>query len=350
LRRVARFSAAIRPELANRFTGRGHNSMTLAELGAQLREERASLGFMVEDVAARLKIHARILRAIEEGDTDDLPHFTYTRGFIKGYALILGYSAEKITSLLNSLETCTDDLAPRKPVEKNLLDEVAGVKKGRKGRVFFLLLCLALLAGGGYYYYIRVFAGAVAVPGASLPPAADPETPAVSAPVSPWEEEPAPAEEPGNREEAPSAAENGPRPPAAEDAAAVPPALPATGQGNGPPASEAEPVSTSGFAPLPPATASVVAEPAPAANVPPNGMHQVVITAEADCWVHANTDNTETREFTLRAGDTFALPFRDSLTLRLGNAGGVKIVYDGLEMPPAGSPGQVRNVVFPPAG
>ena len=57
--------------------------MTLAELGAQLREERVGQGLMVEDVAARLKIPARILRAIEEGQIDDLPHTVYTRGFIK---------------------------------------------------------------------------------------------------------------------------------------------------------------------------------------------------------------------------------------------------------------------------
>ena len=77
--------------------------MTLAELGAQLREERVGQGLMVEDVAARLKIPARILRAIEEGQIDDLPHTVYTRGFIKGYGLILGYSNERIMELLDSL-------------------------------------------------------------------------------------------------------------------------------------------------------------------------------------------------------------------------------------------------------
>jgi cytoskeleton protein RodZ len=297
---------------------------------------------MVEDVAARLKIHARILRAIEEGDTEDLPHFTYTRGFIKGYALILGYSGEKVTTLLDSLENFSDDSASRKPAEKNLLDEAGSVKKGVRKGLFAMLLGVALLGGGGYYYYVQVFAGA-GPPSDAPHPAAVPETPAP--PVFPSPN----AEATGSGDPVAGAAslqENGPP----EGLAEISPAdSPPAAQEDVPSVSEADPVSTSGFAPLPPAAVEV-AVPAPAVPVPAEGMHQVVITAEADCWVHAQTDHTETREFTLRAGDTFALPFRASLALRLGNAGGVRIVYDGKEIPPVGSSGQVRNIVFPPAG
>ena len=41
--------------------------MTLEELGARLREKRIERGFSIEDIAARLKVPPRILKAIEEG-------------------------------------------------------------------------------------------------------------------------------------------------------------------------------------------------------------------------------------------------------------------------------------------
>ncbi|MEG6594164.1 DUF4115 domain-containing protein, partial [Desulfovibrio sp. 1188_IL3213] len=79
------------------------------------------------------------------------------------------------------------------------------------------------------------------------------------------------------------------------------------------------------------------------------GPHKVIITATEECWVHSSADNTDTRQFSLRKGDTFALTFSKSLELKLGNAGGVRIRYDGEELPPVGGSGQVRTLTFPPA-
>ncbi|MDE6734012.1 MAG: DUF4115 domain-containing protein, partial [Desulfovibrio sp.] len=78
------------------------------------------------------------------------------------------------------------------------------------------------------------------------------------------------------------------------------------------------------------------------------GQHKVIITATEECWIHSNADKTDTRQFSLRKGDTFALTFARSLELKLGNAGGVRIRYDGQSMPPAGQSGQVRTLTFPP--
>ncbi|MBO6171460.1 MAG: DUF4115 domain-containing protein, partial [Desulfovibrio sp.] len=82
---------------------------------------------------------------------------------------------------------------------------------------------------------------------------------------------------------------------------------------------------------------------------PSESTHKVVITAIEECWVHSSADKTDTRQFSLRRGDTFALTFSTSLELKLGNAGGVRLRYDGEELPPAGRAGQVRTLSFPPA-
>lgn len=81
----------------------------------------------------------------------------------------------------------------------------------------------------------------------------------------------------------------------------------------------------------------------------PVGTHKLIITATEECWIHSSADKTDTRQFSLHKGDTFALTFSKSLELKLGNAGGVRLRYDGEELPPAGQSGQVRNLVFPPA-
>lgn len=343
--------------------------MTLAELGAQLREERVGQGLMVEDVAARLKIPARILRAIEEGRIDDLPHTVYTRGFIKGYGLILGYSDERIMELLDSLEDFDEDFSPHKTLERRPLVEPETGGGRRRGLGLLLkLLVITLLAGGGYAYYTHTFRdngeipeplsardGAVSETAERRPSAEtaafEPAPSRVDASASAFGEN-ASAALP-----APSASV-----PAGNEAETAPGAIGATEPGTDlaaetapGPDSEAAPVSTRGFAtavtenPVEGGTTDgATGRSVPSEAALPAGMHQIVLTAEAACWVHANADDTDTREFTMKAGETFAMPFRSSLVLRLGNAGGVKIKYDGQEMPSPGKSGQVKTVTFPP--
>ena len=63
------------------------------------------------------------------------------------------------------------------------------------------------------------------------------------------------------------------------------------------------------------------------------GPHKVIITATEECWVHSNADHTDTRQFSLRKGDTFALTFSKSLELKLGNAGGKKPILTLGQLP-----------------
>ncbi|MCH5277533.1 MAG: DUF4115 domain-containing protein [Desulfovibrionaceae bacterium] len=369
--------------------------MTLAELGALLREERVGQGLMVEDVAARLKIPARILRAIEEGEAGELPHTVYTFGFIKGYGLILGYSNERIAELLDGLEDFDDGFSPHKIQQMRPVVETETSGGRRVLGLAFKLLIVCLLAGGGYAYYSYTFradneAGIRAPESAALETAAQSaRSKASSPPSSASSAAPAVSSSSASGPE-PSAGSSPDMPAVPEPAAmasadpAVPfaPAVPssagaeaepgvtraaasgsdagrAAGEDDAAPearsTSEAAPVSTQGFAldtPEPSAEGGVTdgatgRSVASEAVLPP-GMHQIVLTAEASCWVHANADKTDTREFTLQEGETFAMPFRESLTLRLGNAGGVKIKYDGRDMPSPGKSGQVKTISFPP--
>ena len=77
--------------------------MTLAELGAKLREAREGRDMAVADVADRLKIPTRILQGIEEG-SDRVPRTVYVHHFIKEYAMLVGFSADEVTEWLRNLE------------------------------------------------------------------------------------------------------------------------------------------------------------------------------------------------------------------------------------------------------
>ena len=63
--------------------------LTLADFGALLRERRIHEGLTEENVAAELKITSRLVKAIEEGDMESMPHAVYARGFIRAYAKLL---------------------------------------------------------------------------------------------------------------------------------------------------------------------------------------------------------------------------------------------------------------------
>ena len=67
-------------------------------------------------------------------------------------------------------------------------------------------------------------------------------------------------------------------------------------------------------------------------------------------WVRATKDGRRAWEYTLRAGQRKLITAHESIGLIVGNAGGVELTLNGQAMPPIGERGQVRRVVFTPAG
>ncbi len=339
--------------------------MTFDELGAALRAERERRGLRIEDVADHLKISARHLRALEEGDGDSLPHPAYARGFIRSYAVYLGISSEEIHDALTAMTP--GDVTPQAPA---FAPETAP-RERRSGRGGALLVLVLLLVAGGVYAAWHWGAPALSSleerrlaqpspPLKSAQPAPAPDTganlaakgaarektqgaPAVSGASSEQRDSPAGAVGQNAAQAESSRAQAAPAAGAAasasrqEERAAAPslsPAQPdAAGAGAGGAADRAM-------------AAVSAAGAGDEAGTP--GQHKVIITATEECWIHSNADKTDTRQFSLRKGDTFALTFARSLELKLGNAGGVRIRYDGQSLPPPGQSGQVKTLTFPP--
>lgn len=61
----------------------------MASLGETLQERRRALGISIEQAQAATRIRAKLLRALENGEFDQLPNPGYVRGYISSYARLL---------------------------------------------------------------------------------------------------------------------------------------------------------------------------------------------------------------------------------------------------------------------
>ncbi len=80
-----------------------YSHQNLLNLGQALKERREDQGLTLEKVSEWTKISVSTLQAIEEARADQLPVYTYLRGFILAYAKVLGMDEQEIDKELKSL-------------------------------------------------------------------------------------------------------------------------------------------------------------------------------------------------------------------------------------------------------
>jgi cytoskeleton protein RodZ len=325
-----------------------------------LRGRRIECGLEIEHVSQILRIRKPVLVAIEEGNFDQLPGAAYAVGFVRAYATYLGLDAE---GLVHRFKTETEDVS-RKPHLHFPLPIRDSHVPTRSLLVICLLLTVLTYAGWRHYYaspsqmadlipavperlrnLLNPQAGPV-IPQPPVAPTISSGTPTSTAPISPSP----------TSETAPAA------PPASMTAAPVPNTVATAtppGEADGVP-----PVEDRGSA-LPPPAASLSSPPdlaQPAVNGDPakpqsqtaygeaDGASRVVLHANADSWIQVR-DGQSNLVFTrvLKTGEHYNVPNQAGLTLIAGNAGGLDITVDGMEIPHIGEAGRVaRNVSLDP--
>lgn len=365
--------------------------MTLAELGAKLREAREARNMTVADVADRLKIPGRILHGVEEA-SDRLPRTVYVHHFIKDYAKLMGFSQAEIAEWMSSLEGFENisrpnlsENVPFTSVKPSLLPVVLGWA--------IKLVLLAALAFGAYSAYVHFFAGRdyediVNIPAqeqAAPAAKAEPQAASVWEPVKPAAPK-ASAPDAMKADTSEGTATSQPEPTTVPVAAPAEKAAPTAPVWEGTPAAQpenepavtqvmeapaeaaapaeegaekAEPVAVVEQPTVPDVSAMVPAVDAePVAEVAdqgiselvalPEGMHHVEVIADAgECWMGFEPDGRK-QQRTLRKGDSFTMTFRDSLVVKLGAASAVRVIYDGKELERSAST-RVVTLRFPPA-
>ncbi|OGT84504.1 MAG: hypothetical protein A3H91_12785 [Gammaproteobacteria bacterium RIFCSPLOWO2_02_FULL_61_13] len=74
---------------------------THGSLGHTLKALRESQNLTLADIASRLHLDPRVIAAIESNDHQALPTALYVRGYLRGYARILGTDPEHLVGLYN---------------------------------------------------------------------------------------------------------------------------------------------------------------------------------------------------------------------------------------------------------
>jgi cytoskeleton protein RodZ len=290
------------------------------EFFLELKGLRESKGIRFEDMSRRFKIRQSFLEAIESGNFEELPEPVYTKTFIKCYAGLLGADAGPILArYAKHIEKTIPSPQPEAPkeevrgprAEKSAMDRLENLGSPRARA----LLALALIIILGFYFFQDSDRKPV--------PAGTMSREAVTQPEKPVEAKPP---------EAP------PVPPAQQPEA--PPAQPA--------APQPVPVQTAAEEPKKPeARPPEEKKDFPVQAMPVTGALSLTIEATEAAWVQVKADKAPAVQKLLQAGDTLNIEAKDRFAVDLGNAGGVRITFQGQSLGSPGKRGEVVHLVYP---
>lgn len=72
-------------------------------VGSTLKAARERAGLPLEDIARMLKLGGKQVEALESDDWDRLPGHTFTRGFVRNYARLVGEDAAPLMAILDGI-------------------------------------------------------------------------------------------------------------------------------------------------------------------------------------------------------------------------------------------------------
>jgi len=336
--------------------------MNMKELGDLLRIEREKQGLSLDEVHDSTKISKSALRSLEAGTAEDLPHPVYTKGFIKNYAELLGLDGDELAGEFSRYLSHEGRSEEMEEAHEAVMAAETGEPGSGRGKLLSLLATVILLGVLGwlsYDYFIKPSAE-VERPKQKRSEAVvnntEPETNGSAA------QESSKPEAAGSEAEKPAAEPQPARKAQSPEATQPKPAKRAQGPVSDQPPTEPEAAENR-------ATAQVNASVNQTAELKPEtitydpdsgteqeeqterpdqtaGTHTLRIEATEDCWFEAQVDGAS-KDVYLRPGESVSLTFENDLLVKLGNAGGVSLSYDGEPYPLEASSGEVKTLTFP---
>ena len=113
----------------------------MKRLGANLRAERLARGISLEQISADTRISMNMLRAIEDGNTGQLPAPVLVKGFLRAYAKKIGLDPE---ALVVQYQELTEEMDERQDAMEKFHRRLRPKSSSRKGLIFVLGLGLLL--------------------------------------------------------------------------------------------------------------------------------------------------------------------------------------------------------------
>ncbi len=319
----------------------------MTSIGETLRQERLRRNLKLEQISRELKISSRFLEAIEDEHFEKLPGGVFAKSFVRQYASYLGLDGEEYAARVRQ---AADPLASPATVGPHSLPPVdislprveewhrvgdRSFNWGSSLPALALMVVVMLICSGVYTFWQRSRRNAQAA--AEKPPVvAAVHLPAPAAPV------------PAQQATAP--------PPASAEPAAGTPAQGSPQQPQQPPqggtatqqATESAVAAASSANRPAPDTADASA-PAPVNSVPDAAV-KVEISATEAVWVSARADGKYIFSGTLQPNEKRSVEAKETLVVRVGNAGGAAITFNGKPIGPVGPEGQIRTVQFTSGG
>lgn len=271
-------------------------------IGEMLRQARTQRGMTLDEIAKRTRISRRHLEAIEIDDRAAIPGGFFYKSFVRQYAAALGDS--ELTEEIEGLLAAEQPVAPPEP-EDHLLRSMAAIQSERPALpanrstatyVIFLVLAMAGSAGLYMWWHHAQQASAAGEVARAVPPQRNVEL------------------APGTQ------------------------TVPTEAQSKAPAAA------------VPQIAAEKPAAPA-AAPVPSNPVSKIVlqVAATETTWFSVTADGKSVFAGTLQPAQSKTFEAAENARMRVGNAGGLDVTYNGKPTGPLGPKGHVCTVVFTPA-
>jgi len=352
--------------------------MNLHELGQRLKTERENQGYTLDDVYERIKISPSSIEHIEHGEVDDLPHPVYAKGFIKHYAEFLGLDGDELSREFARIMSMEEAGLDEHEAEVES-DEFAPSPGGgaRKWTMFSVLATVVLLAVLGWLVY-DIFVKPAMGPTSSQTGVEDSSGVTSQPGQGQTRSGAAPGNETATREESlgQTAALKATDKEQTDSDVVTEAANGSSGLGKNLAGLEGETTEslnqteqstslnqtgqtaeaanqTAERTSLPGTEEQLQGPSSQADPLPPQPQQtaqsdkQVLeISSVEACWLSADVDN-RSKDIYLRPGESITFRFDETLKIKLGNAGGVKLRFNGDEVPLDARSGDVKTLTFP---
>ena len=254
-------------------------------IGAEIARARQAAGFSHADLAARTRIRSAIIEAIEREDFDACGGEVYVRGHLRAIARALAVDPSPWLDAVGGADSATT-LAQEEPAHLNIWDLRNRAKSGSERRAWLPLVLAALVIVSAFIYFARANSATQ-----ELLPA---ETVSPSASATPTE--------------------------------------------------TAAPTATT--TPAKSAMPSATATPEQVIEQPVTGAVQFTLTCVSASWVRITNALGTIYEGTMQPGETRDVVSDSEVFVRVGNAAGMQLEYNGRFFPTLGNPGEVYSHTF----
>jgi len=293
----------------------------LPSFGEKLKQEREKRKITLEQISVSTKIGTRMLQALEEDKFNQLPGGIFNKGFVRAYARFVGIDEDQ--TVADYLQASGDAAPP--PTEIAAQDDQENEAAENVRRLDAIADSPTRSLPWGWFAAILLL---------------------VALALSLWSHR--------RNERA--------NPPAHSNQASATVPLPAIAPNSGAASVEGRstsldstnPSSSSQSTPLSGGgDAGTVASSHPAAlqnETPAPGEFVVGLEAHEESWVSITADGKTHSSELLPAGSERAIRGRKEIVVRLGNAGGVDLRFNGKKVNSGGDFGEVKTITFGPTG